>query len=192
MINMAVNHPGIGADKWISELIWRDFYQAVVFHYPFVIDQPFQPKYQTLVYPGLDAHWECFKAGTTGFPIIDAAMRCLNQTGWMHNRLRMVTASFLTKILLIDWRRGERYFAEQLLDFDLPANNGGWQWAAGVGCDAAPYFRIFNPMTQAKQYDPDGTFVRQYCPELGTVTYPEPIVDYAQQRRLALELVNKN
>jgi deoxyribodipyrimidine photo-lyase len=203
-----------GADKWLSELIWRDFYQDILAHSPHVVKEPFQAKYRDLVYPGEESHWIAWCEGQTGYPLIDAAMRCLRQTGTMHNRLRMVIASFLTKDLLIDYRRGEAWFARFLLDFDLASNNGGWQWAASTGCDPQPYFRIFNPITQSETYDPDGVFIRRWVPELrelkgpgihfpakarqmeltvaGVVlgeTYPWPIVDHAEMRPRAIEVL---
>lgn len=203
-----------GADKWLSELIWREFYQDILFHNPRVVTDTFQPQYNDLEYPGEEAWFEAWKAGQTGYPIIDAAMRCFNATGWMHNRLRMVVASFLTKDLLIDYRRGEAYFARYLLDFDLASNNGGWQWAASVGADPQPYFRIFNPYLQSIKFDPDGTFIRQWIPELALLygksihcpseatamelasagvtlgeNYPHPIVDHATQRDKAIALL---
>ena len=209
-MNVALNHPSPGAQKWLVELIWREFYQAIFYFSPWVNDRPFQDRYKGLVLTTSEDYLACFKAGMTGFPLIDAAMRCLNQTGWMHNRLRMVVASFVTKILLIDWKRGERYFSFKLIDYELQSNNGGWQWAAGIGCDAAPYFRIFNPTTQSKTYDPDGDFIREFCPELSRLNsqqihcpasaktlpesfklgrdYPYPIVDYAVQRKKALAI----
>lgn len=194
-----------GADKWLAELIWRDFYQDILAHHPHVVDLPFQSQYNDLVYPGLPEYFEAWCEGQTGYPIVDAAMRCLNETGFMHNRLRMVTASFLTKDLLIDYRKGEAYFAEKLLDFDLASNNGGWQWAASTGCDPQPYFRIFNPQTQGERFDADGEFIRRWVPELAEVhgpsihaphssgfpvgRYPKPIVDHKVQRELAIKLL---
>jgi len=200
-------------DKWLAELIWREFYQDILAHNPDVVQHPFQAKYRDLSYPGEEAHWMAWQEGQTGYPIVDAAMRCLNKTGWMHNRLRMVTASFLTKDLLIDYRRGEAYFARRLLDFDLASNNGGWQWAASTGVDAQPYFRVFNPILQSKKFDPDGDFIRKWVPELSGLggetihwphaaapfdllhagiqigdTYPQPIVDHSTQRDLAIKL----
>jgi deoxyribodipyrimidine photo-lyase len=214
MLNLGLQRSGIGADKWVSELIWREFYQMIFFHFPWVNSRPFQEKYADLKMDTSEEYLACFKAGKTGFPLIDAAMRCLNQTGWMHNRLRMVTASFLTKILLVDWKRGERYFSWKLLDYELQSNNGGWQWATGIGCDAVPYFRIFNPTTQSQKYDPEGAFIREFCPELSGLSanqihcpstatrlpvsfqlgrdYPFPIVDYAAQRKKALALYKMN
>jgi deoxyribodipyrimidine photo-lyase len=210
MVNVALNQRNSGADKWLMELIWREFYQTIFFHFPEVNDTPFQEKFRDLVFPTSEEYLEKFKQGQTGFPLIDAAMRCLNQTGWMHNRLRMVTSSFLCKILLVDWKRGERYFSWKLLDYELQSNNGGWQWSAGIGCDAAPYFRIFNPTTQSKTYDAQGSFIRKYCPELAHLNnqdihepskakhlplsfqlgrdYPFPIVDYKKNRQKAIEL----
>ena len=161
---------GRGAQTWLSELIWRDFYHQVLWHRPDVAaGHTFKLQYDTLPWPNPPGHFEAWCEARTGYPLIDAAMRQLNQTGYMHNRLRMVTASFLTKDLLVDWRLGERYFADKLIDFDLAANNGGWQWAASVGCDAQPWFRIFNPVTQSKKFDPQGRFIRRYLPELAGV-----------------------
>lgn len=205
---------GIDGDKWLAELIWRDFYQDILAHHPQVVEEPFQSQYKNLQYPGADEEWKAWCQGQTGYPIVDAAMRCFNATGWMHNRLRMVVASFLTKDLLVDYRQGEAYFARYLLDFDLASNNGGWQWAASVGCDAQPYFRIFNPILQSKKFDPEGVFIRRWLPELAELsneaihwphdlkpfelleagvdlglTYPHPIVDHALQRDRAIKLL---
>ena len=158
-----------GATVWLSELIWRDFYHQILFHHPHVVGHAYKRDYDRIKWVGGAKGESLFKAwceGRTGYPLVDAAMRQLNQTGYMHNRLRMVTASFLVKDLGIDWRRGEAYFAEKLLDFDLAANNGGWQWAASTGCDAQPYFRIFNPISQSEKFDPQVRFVRKYVPEL--------------------------
>ncbi|NBD19751.1 deoxyribodipyrimidine photo-lyase [Aquabacterium fontiphilum] len=158
-----------GAEGWLSELIWRDFYHQILFHHPRVVEHAFKPEYDRIKWAHgarANAHFQAWCEGRTGYPLVDAAMRQLNQTGYMHNRLRMVTASFLTKDLGIDWRKGEAYFAEKLLDYDLAANNGGWQWAASTGCDAQPYFRIFNPVSQSERFDPQGKFIRRYVPEL--------------------------
>ncbi|EON12270.1 deoxyribodipyrimidine photo-lyase [Pandoraea sp. SD6-2] len=160
---------GSGAQKWLSELIWREFYFMILHHYPHVAGQAFKPAYDAIEWASgtaADANFQAWCEGRTGYPLVDAAMRQINQTGYMHNRLRMVTASFLVKDLGIDWRRGEAYFARALNDFDLAANNGGWQWAASTGCDAQPYFRIFNPTTQSETFDPHGRFIRKYVPEL--------------------------
>ncbi|MBK9021509.1 MAG: deoxyribodipyrimidine photo-lyase [Sulfuritalea sp.] len=203
--------PGRGAATWLSELIWRDFYHAILWHHPRVVTQCFKPDFDALRWddaPELLAAWQ---AGRTGYPLVDAAMRQLDLAGWMHNRLRMVAASFLTKDLGLDWRLGEAWFAEKLLDFDLAANNGGWQWAASTGCDAQPWFRIFNPVTQSERFDPEGRFIRRYLPELAAVPakfihapwrmdaaqqatcgvvigrdYPAPVVDHAAARERTL------
>lgn len=161
-----------GADTWLSELIWRDFYHQVLFHHPHVVGGAYKREYDRIKWAHgakANAHFQAWCEGQTGYPLVDAAMRQLKQTGYMHNRLRMVTASFLVKDLGIDWRRGEAYFAEQLLDFDLAANNGGWQWAASTGCDAQPYFRIFNPVSQSERFDPEGRFILRYVPELSAL-----------------------
>jgi deoxyribodipyrimidine photo-lyase len=181
---------------WLSEIIWRDFYQMILDSHPQVIKESFKKDYDKIIWSGSEADFLAWCTGTTGFPIIDAAMRCLNATGMMHNRLRMIVASFLCKILLVDWRLGERYFAEHLLDFDLAANNGGWQWSSSSGCDAQPYFRIFNPYTQSEKFDSEGNFIRQWIPELSLASnkeihrpdfmlFPEyfpPIVSYETNR----------
>ncbi len=158
-----------GAEVWLSELIWRDFYHQVMHHHPHAMSQAFRPEYDNIVWesgPQAEAHFQAWCEGRTGYPLVDAAMLQLNQSGYMHNRLRMVTACFLIKDLGIDWRRGEAYFAEKLLDFDLAANNGGWQWASSSGCDAQPYFRIFNPVTQSEKFDAEGRFIKRYLPQL--------------------------
>jgi len=157
---------GAGARTWLSELIWREFFAQVLWHRPDVVDHCYRREYDGLRFANHPAHFEAWCEGRTGYPLVDAAMRELNATGHMHNRLRMVAASFLVKDLLCDWRWGERYFASKLLDYDLASNNGNWQWAASTGCDAQPYFRIFNPVTQSERFDPDGTFIRRFVPEL--------------------------
>ena len=199
------------ADPWLNELIWRDFYFMILDHFPRVADHAFKPEYDAIQWAHWPAGYAAWCAGRTGYPLVDAAMRQLNHSGWMHNRLRMVVASFLSKDLGIDWRLGERYFADHLNDFDLSANNGGWQWAASSGCDAQPYFRIFNPVTQSQKFDPEGRFIRRYVPELAKLDgrhihapwlmnqreqealdfvigrdYPPPIVDHAQAREETL------
>ncbi len=189
---------------WINELIWREFYKHLLFLIPeLCCSKSFRSNYKGWSNP---THLiEMWQKGQTGFPLIDAAMRELNTTGWMHNRMRMNVAMFLTKLLNVDWRIGERYFMQHLIDGDLAANNGGWQWAAGTGCDAAPYFRIFNPITQSKKFDPDGEYIRRYCPELAqfnsqdihepyarnpdlaaSSNYPRPVIDYVSARKAAL------
>jgi deoxyribodipyrimidine photo-lyase len=200
-----------GAEVWLSELIWRDFYVHILHHNPRVVNGAFKPEYNTIVWRNNRGQFAAWCDGRTGFPLVDAAMRQLNQTGYMHNRLRMVAASFLTKDLLIDWRWGEKYFAEKLNDFDLSANNGGWQWAASTGCDAQPYFRIFNPITQSQNFDENGAFIRRYVPEVAKLSnkdihapwltppveqrardfapgrdYPLPIVEHAEARLATL------
>ena len=163
--------------------------------YPQVSYGPYKPEYAKIKWKGKSEHFELWCQGRTGFPIVDAAMRCLNQTGLMHNRLRMVVASFLCKILLIDWQKGEQYFAQKLLDFDLASNNGGWQWSSSSGTDAQPYFRIFNPYTQSEKFDPNGIFIRQWCPELAMLSNKEihqglgnPLVSYQTNRLRCLEM----
>jgi deoxyribodipyrimidine photo-lyase len=203
-----------GAATWLSELIWRDFYHQVLHHHPEVVDHAFKPRYDALRFEHgkhAETRFAAWCAGRTGYPLVDAAMAQINQTGYMHNRLRMVSASFLVKDLGIDWRRGERYFADHLIDYDLAANNGGWQWAASTGCDAQPWFRIFHPVTQSRRFDPEGKFIRRYLPQLARLPdalihapwlarpldleaagirlghdYPAPIVDHEEARQLTL------
>lgn len=172
---------------FLNELIWRDFYQMILAHFPYAADRSFKPAYDHIAWRNDPADFERWCLGTTGYPLVDAGMRQLNQTGFMHNRVRMVTASFLTKHLLIDWRWGAAWFARHLLDFDLASNNGGWQWAAGSGCDAAPYFRVFNPSEQARKFDPNGLYIRKWVPEWGTKYYPAPMVEHAFARTRALD-----
>jgi deoxyribodipyrimidine photo-lyase len=162
----------LGASTWLAELIWRDFYAQILHHHPHVVERSFKPEYDAIQWeqgPHADVLFNAWCEGRTGYPLVDAAMAQINQTGYMHNRLRMVVASFLVKDLGIDWRRGERYFAEKLNDFDLSANNGGWQWASSSGCDAQPYFRIFNPVSQSEKFDARGGFIRRYLPALATL-----------------------
>lgn len=173
-------------DTFVSELIWRDFYSMILQNFPRVTTKAFREKYEALEWVNNEVHFEAWCEGRTGYPIVDAGMRELNQTGHMHNRVRMVTASFLTKHLLIDWRWGEAYFARKLLDFDLASNNGGWQWAAGCGTDAAPYFRIFNPYSQQQKFDKQFEYIKKYVPELDTDAYPDPIVDHKEARERCL------
>lgn len=198
---------------WTSEVIWREFYMGILDHFPHVEKSCFKPEYDDIHWLGGKKEFDAWKEGKTGFPIVDAAMRCLNETGLMHNRLRMVVASFLCKTLLVDWKKGEKYFAEKLMDFDLAANNGGWQWSASTGTDAQPYFRIFNPTSQSEKFDPEGQFIRKWCPELSNFCnklihqpekadmieqseagctiggdYPHPVVDYKFNRAKALDM----
>lgn len=175
-------------EKWLNELIWREFYQMILYHFPHVTTQAFKPEYDRIVWRNNSDEFQAWCEGRTGYPLVDAGMRELNATGYMHNRVRMVTASFLTKNLLIDWRWGEAYFAKKLLDFELASNNGGWQWSAGSGCDGAPYFRIFNPELQAKKFDPQLTYIKKWIPELDTPQYPKPIVDFSASRHRALQV----
>ncbi|GAB4410851.1 MAG: deoxyribodipyrimidine photo-lyase [Bacteroidia bacterium] len=172
---------------YLNELVWREFYQQILWHFPHVVDQPFKPAYAAIPWRNDEGEYQRWCQGRTGYPIVDAGMRELNATGYMHNRVRMITASFLAKHLLIDWRWGEAYFAEKLLDFELASNNGGWQWAAGCGTDAAPYFRIFNPEAQMKKFDPDLRYVRTWVPEYGTPAYPREIVSHPLARERCLE-----
>ena len=175
------------SETYLNELIWRDFYAQILWHFPHVVTDPFRKKYNAVPWRNHQSDFEKWCDGKTGYPMVDAGMRELNATGYMHNRVRMITASFLTKHLLTDWRRGEAYFAEKLLDFDLASNNGGWQWAAGCGTDAAPYFRIFNPESQQKKFDKNFEYIKKWIPEFGTPDYPEPMVDhkFARERCLA-------
>lgn len=173
-------------ETWLNELIWRDFYMMILYHFPHVAIGAFKPSYDRIVWRNNESEFKAWCEGQTGFPIVDAGMRELNTTGFMHNRVRMIVASFLIKDLLIDWRWGEAYFAQKLLDFDLSANNGGWQWAASSGCDAAPYFRIFNPMEQTKKFDPTYEYIKKWVPEFGTDGYVKPIVDHAFARSRTL------
>lgn len=207
-----------GVQTWLNEIIWREFYQSILYHFPHVQHQAFNPKLRNIAWRDAPEDFQAWKDGRTGFPVVDAAMRQLMATGWMHNRARMITASFLTKDLLINWQEGERWFMQQLVDGDTSANNGGWQWTAGTGTDAAPYFRIFNPVLQSKKFDPNGTYIRRWVPELEAVpnewihepwkmpeslqlstgmridmTYPAPIVEHGivKDRTLAAYKANQ-
>ena len=216
LARLASRRASDGSATWLSELIWRDFYFMIVSFHPRVVDHAFKREYDDLAFPNDPTRFAAWCEARTGYPLVDAAMRQLNASGYMHNRLRMVTASFLVKDLHVDWRKGERYFAAQLNDYDLAANNGGWQWAASTGCDAQPYFRIFNPVTQSEKFDPRGLFIRRYLPELqhipnqhihapwkmsideqrkaGVVigkSYPAPVVDHQEARAFTLALYGK-
>ncbi|MEP6927476.1 MAG: deoxyribodipyrimidine photo-lyase [Ginsengibacter sp.] len=174
---------------FLNELIWREFYMAILWHFPQVgHHKAFKPEYDNIKWRNNEEEFKKWCTGQTGFPIVDAGMRQLNETGYMHNRVRMITGSFLCKDLLIDWRWGEAYFAEKLLDFDLAANNGGWQWVSGSGCDAAPYFRIFNPELQTKKFDKDLKYIKQWVPEFQEFDYPKPMVDHAEARVRCIEV----
>jgi deoxyribodipyrimidine photo-lyase len=180
------------SDTYLNELIWRDFYHMILWNFPDTgKGKAFKPLYDTIKWRNDEGEFEKWCTGKTGYPIVDAGMRELNATGFMHNRVRMITASFLSKHLLLDWRLGEAYFAQKLLDFDLAANNGGWQWAAGSGCDAAPYFRIFNPRLQTEKFDKQLKYVRQWVPELDSFDYPQPIVDHEFARKRCLDVYGK-
>lgn len=176
---------------FLNELIWREFYAMILGHAPQVVDRGFKPQYDRIPWRNNEVEFEAWCAGTTGYPIVDAGMRELNATGFMHNRVRMIVASFLTKHLLIDWRWGEAYFAKKLLDFELASNNGGWQWAAGTGTDAQPYFRVFNPDSQTEKFDKDLTYIKKWIPEFGTASYPKPIVEHKFARNRAIETYKK-
>lgn len=213
LISFSLKDSNQGRSIWLSELIWREFYQMILAQFPRVAKGEFKEKYKGIKWVGGKTEFKAWCDGKTGFPLVDAAMRCLNKTGTMPNRLRMVTASFLCKTLLVDWKKGEKYFAEKLLDFDLAANNGGWQWSSSTGCDAQPYFRIFNPYTQSEKFDGEGEFIKTWCPELKGFSkklihipgdndmiqqseagcfigkdYPYPVVDYKRKREEAMKM----
>ncbi|MDD4992880.1 MAG: deoxyribodipyrimidine photo-lyase [Paludibacter sp.] len=178
-------------EQWLNELIWREFFMSILVHFPYIVNAAFKRKYDSIEWRNNETEFEYWCKGKTGYPIVDAGMRQLNETGWMHNRVRMIVASFLTKHLLIDWRWGEAYFASKLLDYDLSANNGNWQWAAGCGCDAAPYFRVFNPTEQTKKFDPELKYIRKWVKDFDSLAYPQPIVEHAFARNRALEVYKK-
>jgi len=176
---------------YLNELIWREFYMMILWHFPQVVNKAFKPKYDNIRWLNDEQQFLAWCSGKTGYPIVDAGMRQLNETAYMHNRVRMITASFLVKHLLIDWRWGEAYFAEKLLDFELSSNNGGWQWAASSGCDAAPYFRVFNPELQTKKFDPELNYIKKWVPEFQDLSYPQPIVDHKFARERVLNAYKK-
>lgn len=176
---------------WLKELIWREFFMMILFHFPHSAVSSFRPEYDNLEWLNNESDFELWCSGKTGFPIVDAGMRELNETGYMHNRVRMITASFLCKDLLIDWRWGERYFAEKLLDYEMSSNVGNWQWAAGTGCDAAPYFRIFNPHSQLEKFDPELKYIKKWVPEYDSFSYPQPMVDHKAARERTLNAYKK-
>lgn len=172
---------------FLNELIWREFYMMILAYNPAVVDRAFKPAYDQIPWRNNEKEFQAWCQGKTGYPIVDAGMRQLNEIGFMHNRVRMIVASFLTKHLLIDWRWGEAYFAEKLLDYELASNNGGWQWAAGTGTDAQPYFRVFNPTSQTEKFDKDLKYIKKWVPEFQTEKYPEPIVDHKFARQRAID-----
>ena len=176
------------ADKWLSELAWRDFYMMILYHFPQITTKSFKPAYDNIRWINNEKDFEAWKNGKTGYPIVDAGMNQLNQTGYMHNRVRMIVGSFLTKHLLIDWRWGEAYFAEKLLDYEMASNVGGWQWACGCGNDAAPYFRVFNPELQAKKFDPENKYIYQWAPEYKQEKHTQPIVEHVFARERILKV----
>jgi deoxyribodipyrimidine photo-lyase len=180
------------SETWLNELIWRDFYFNILHHFPHVgKGHAFRREYEKIEWRNNEHEFQLWCEGKTGYPIVDAGMRELNETGFMHNRVRMITASFLIKHLLIDWHWGEAYFAKKLIDFDLSANNGGWQWAAGSGCDAAPYFRVFNPRLQTEKFDKNLVYIKKWIPELNSFDYPQPMVDHDFARKRVLEVYKK-
>ena len=178
-------------ETFLNELIWREFYMMILWHFPHVDGHSFKPAYDRIRWINNEDQFDAWTKGMTGIPLVDAGMRQLLETGYMHNRVRMVVAGFLTKNLLIDWRWGEAWFARKLNDFELASNNGGWQWSAGTGCDAAPYFRVFNPVTQAEKFDPQGLYIKKWIPEWGTAGYPKPVVDLKSTRERAISTYQK-
>ena len=179
-------------ETWLNELIWREFFMMILWHFPNVITNSFKQKYEAIEWRNHEKDFERWCKGDTGYPIVDAGMRELNETGWMHNRVRMITASFLVKHLLIDWRWGEAYFAEKLLDYELSSNNGNWQWAAGCGCDAAPYFRIFNPAEQTRKFDPQHEYIKKWVPEYASKNYAQAMVEHNFARERAISIYRKS
>ena len=178
-------------DTYLSELVWREFFMQILWHFPKVVNDNFRSKYDSIKWRNDEVDFKKWCEGKTGYPLVDAGMRELNETGFMHNRVRMVTASFLCKHLLIDWRWGEAYFAMKLLDYELASNNGNWQWSAGTGCDAAPYFRVFNPSEQIKKFDKEHHYINKWIPELNDLSYPQPVVDHPMARKRAIETYKK-
>lgn len=179
-------------ETWLNELIWREFFMQILYHFPKVVNHSFKAKYDGIPWRNDEREFQLWCEGKTGYPIVDAGMRQLNETGYMHNRVRMIVASFLCKHLLIDWRWGEAYFAQKLNDYDLSANNGNWQWAAGCGCDAAPYFRVFNPTAQTEKFDKNLEYIKNWLPEFGTINYPKPIVEHSLARDRALKVYGES
>jgi deoxyribodipyrimidine photo-lyase len=186
-IRQVIAQLNTNASVFLSELIWREFFMQILFHFPKVVTRNFKSKYDGIQWRNDEVEFEKWCNGETGYPMVDAGMKQLNATGYMHNRVRMITAGFLCKHLLIDWRKGEAYFAKKLLDFELSSNNGNWQWAAGTGCDSAPYFRVFNPSEQLKKFDKNEKYIKTWLPDYGSIKYPEPIVEHKMARLRALE-----
>lgn len=187
LVDLAIRH----SSSWLNELIWREFFMQILANFPYVINRSFKPVYDQIVWQNHENDFERWCNGETGYPIVDAGMRELNETGFMHNRVRMISASFLTKHLLIDWKWGEAYFASKLIDYELSSNNGNWQWAAGSGCDAAPYFRIFNPLTQTRKFDPHILYIKKWVPEVNLPTYPRPMVEHDFARNRCLQVYSQ-
>ena len=183
MLNLAQQNN----ETWLNELIWREFFQMILYHFPHTVEKSFKPAYDRVEWLNDEKQFRAWCKGKTGFPIVDAGMRELASTGFMHNRVRMITGSFLVKHLLVDWRWGEAWFAEKLLDYEQASNIGNWQWVAGSGCDAAPYFRVFSPELQAKKFDPKAEYIRRWVPEIGSAKYPSPIVEHSLARERALK-----
>jgi deoxyribodipyrimidine photo-lyase len=183
VIGKALNH----SEAWLNELVWREFFMMILYHFPYVLERSFKQEFDNIRWRNDEREFGLWCEGKTGYPLIDAGMRELKQTGYMHNRVRMTAASFLVKNLLIDWRWGERFFSDNLLDYELASNNGNWQWIAGTGADASPYFRVFNPVTQQQKFDPDFEYIRKWIPEFGTSAYPGPVVDLNFSRDRAIE-----
>ncbi|HOH83411.1 MAG TPA: FAD-binding domain-containing protein, partial [Bacteroidales bacterium] len=179
-------------ETWLNELIWREFFMMILWHFPQVVTESFKKKYDDISWRNNEEEFARWCRGETGFPIVDAGMRELHATGWMHNRVRMITAGFLVKHLLTDWRWGEAYFAQKLIDYELASNNGNWQWAAGSGCDAAPYFRIFNPAEQTRRFDPQHEYIKRWVPEYTTKSYAQPLVEHNFARERALNTYKRS
>ncbi|MGE5318454.1 MAG: cryptochrome/photolyase family protein, partial [Chloroflexota bacterium] len=190
-IRQYVKMANVYSTVWLNELIWREFFMHILAFYPHVVNYSFRKQYDNIKWVNEEGLFHKWCEGMTGYPMVDAGMRQLKQTGFMHNRVRMVTASFLVKHLLIDWRWGEQWFADHLLDFELSSNNGNWQWAAGSGCDAAPYFRIFNPVRQQERFDPQFEYIKKWVPEYGTPDYPKPVIDHEFARKRCINAYKK-
>jgi deoxyribodipyrimidine photo-lyase len=177
----------IHSEGFLNELIWRNFFSSILWFYPWLVTQPFKMRYDKIRWENNKDHYKKWCEGETGYPLVDAGIRELNKTGYINNRVRMVVASFLVKHLLTDWKIGEEYFAEKLVDYDLASNNGNWQWIAGTGCESNPYFRVFNPVLQAEKFDKEFEYIKRWVPEFGTPDYPEPIVNHKEARERVIE-----